>query len=192
MKRKLSGGNKMVQELELVLEKICVEYGERLTGSLTNQQVANFTAAYFNSNGYRVELQEFPCLDWRVGKVELLLNGRKINAKPSYYTPGCQVEADYVKLASVEELEKSSLQNRIAVLHGQLAVEQLMPKSFTFYNPEHHQKIIGLLEEKEPLAIVAVVNDDISIFEDGDFDIPSVYVAGAEEDSKSYFKKCYL
>ena len=51
-----------------------------------------------------------------------------------------------------------------------------MPKSFSFYNSEHHQKIISLLEEKKPSAIVTIVDNDISIFEDGDFDIPSVYV----------------
>jgi aminopeptidase YwaD len=60
-----------------------------------------------------------------------------------------------------------------------------MPKNFQFYNPEHHQHIVRLLEEKAPAAIVAAtsVNPGIAgalypfpLIEDGDFDIPSVYM----------------
>ncbi|MFW6265126.1 MAG: M28 family peptidase, partial [Bacillota bacterium] len=167
----------IINELKEVLEKICLEYGERLTGSKKNKEIANYAKSYFQKNGYNVELQRFSCIDWKEEGVELYCNGEQLNAKASYYTNPCQLEAEYLALNSIEGLESSELEGRIAVLYGELTVEQLMPKSFSFYNPEHHQKIIRLLEEKNPAAIVTIVQNGTSIFEDGDFDIPSVYVS---------------
>jgi aminopeptidase YwaD len=169
--------SKNMEELQNVMEKIVLEFGERLTGSLKNKEIAEYTKSYFKENGYSVEEQIFSCIDWNEEGVELLCNGKKISADPSYYSPGCQVEAEYVKLSTIDDLEKSYLENKIAVLFGALTAEQIMPKSFAFYNPEHHQKIINLLEKKKPAAIITVVDNDTSVFEDGDFDIPSVYVS---------------
>ncbi|MGM0414205.1 MAG: M28 family metallopeptidase, partial [Bacillota bacterium] len=97
-----------------------------------------------------------------------------------YYSKACELEAEFVKLTTIEELAKSDLQDKIAVLSGELTEEQLMPKSFTFYNPERHQRIISLLEQKAPQAIITVVDNDTSVFEDGDFQIPSAYISKAE------------
>jgi aminopeptidase YwaD len=64
-----------------------------------------------------------------------------------------------------------------------------MPKRFPFYNPASHQRIIALLEAKQPCAIVAATTQDAGmvggispfpLIEDGDFDIPSVYTDAAE------------
>lgn len=175
---------KNVNELKSLLEKIILEFGERLTGSLKNKKTAKYAKSYFEKNGYDVEEQSFSCIDWNENGVKLLFNGKKISAKASYYSSGCQVEAEYVKLSTISDLEKSNLENKIAVLFGELTAEQLMPKSFNFYNPEHHQKIIRLLEKKNPTAIVTVVDNDTSVFEDGDFDIPSVYVSKDKGEKK--------
>ena len=54
--------------------------------------------------------------------------------------------------------------------------------------PEHHQKIIALLDKKQPAAIVTATGRNPALmgalypyplFEDGDFDIPSVYCTDA-------------
>jgi aminopeptidase YwaD len=64
-----------------------------------------------------------------------------------------------------------------------------MPKNFPFYNPEHHQRILGLLEQKRPLAILAATSRDpalaggvypFPLIEDGDFDIPSLHMTDLE------------
>jgi aminopeptidase YwaD len=77
------------------------------------------------------------------------------------------------------------------VLRGDIAKEQLMPKNFPFYNPDHHRHIIHLLETQKPQAIVAATSRDVMmvgsqypfpLFEDGDFDIPSVYMTEEEGD----------
>lgn len=86
---------------------------------------------------------------------------------------------------TVESLEKAELDNRIVLLYGEIAAHQLMPKNFPFYNPDEHRHIISLLEQKQPLAIITATGRDVEmvgsvypfpLFEDGDFDIPSVYM----------------
>ena len=75
------------------------------------------------------------------------------------------------------------------MLCGEIAKEQLMPKHFPFYNPEHHQRITNLLESKAPLATITATarNPELAggmypfpMIEDGDFDIPSVYMKDVE------------
>ncbi|MBC6498319.1 M28 family peptidase [Weissella confusa] len=63
---------------------------------------------------------------------------------------------------------------RICVLTGELTAEVLMPKNFTFYNPESHQQIIAALESGEPAAIISVSHSDepTAVIQDGDFEIP--------------------
>jgi aminopeptidase YwaD len=74
-------------------------------------------------------------------------------------------------------------------LHGELTKEQLMPKNFVFYNPLEHQQLIATLEEKAPEAILCATDRDgavaggvypFPLIEDGDFQIPSVYMTGEE------------
>ena len=82
------------------------------------------------------------------------------------------------------ELERTDYAGKLLLLHGEISAEQMMPKNFVFYNPEHHQRIIALLEQKKPAAIIASTGRNpelvgalypFPLFVDGDFDIPSVY-----------------
>jgi aminopeptidase YwaD len=80
-------------------------------------------------------------------------------------------------------------EGKLLLVSGDLAEEQLMPKNFIFYNPEEHQEIIALLEEKKPSAILTATGRNASLaggvypfplIEDGDFHIPSVYLTEEE------------
>jgi len=73
----------------------------------------------------------------------------------------------------------------ILLLRGSLAKEQLMPKNFPFYNPDEHREIIGCLERKQPVAILAATGRDpgmaggvtpFPLIEDGDFTIPCAHM----------------
>lgn len=170
----------LLEELKKVLNHICIKIGERPTGSKANRELETYARNYFENNGFNIELQQFECIDWENQGARLIFNDQELKAKPSYYTKSCDLEAEFIKLTTIEELANSDLQDKIAVLSGELTEEQLMPKSFTFYNPERHQRIISLLEEKASQAIITVVDNDISVLEDGDFQIPSVYISKAE------------
>jgi aminopeptidase YwaD len=97
---------------------------------------------------------------------------------------GCDVLAELVAVSSAVELEHMDCQGKILLMHGDICAEQLMPKKFVFYNPEHHQQLIALLEKKKPAAIITATGRNpelvgalypFPLFVDGDFDIPSVY-----------------
>jgi aminopeptidase YwaD len=99
------------------------------------------------------------------------------------------VEAQLVSASNVNELAGLDVAGKILLLHGDIAKEQLMPKNFVFYNPEEHQRIIALLEKGKPVAIVCATGRNSAVaggvypfplIEDGDFDIPSVYMTEEE------------
>jgi len=104
--------------------------------------------------------------------------------RTSPYSMGCDVTADLVTASTVEELEECACRGKMLLLKGPISAEQLMPKNFVFYNPDHHQRIYALLEEKRPAAIITATQRNpelvgalypFPMIEDGDFDIPSVY-----------------
>ncbi|UCH43810.1 MAG: M28 family peptidase, partial [Dehalococcoidales bacterium] len=99
-------------------------------------------------------------------------------------SPPCDVTTELVTVSTVEELEDCRCTGKILSMRGDICSEQLMPKNFVFYNPDHHKKIYTLLEEKKPAAIVTATERKpelvgalypFPLIEDGDFDIPSVY-----------------
>jgi aminopeptidase YwaD len=110
-----------------------------------------------------------------------------VHASP--YSLGGAARAPLAVVSTVEELEAAPLSGRIALLRGEIAREQLMPKNFTFYNPDEHKRIVRALEAAQPLAIVAATgrNPELAgavypfpLIEDGDFDIPSAYMTDVE------------
>jgi aminopeptidase YwaD len=110
-------------------------------------------------------------------------------AFPSPYSNGGAATAPLAVASSMSDLETVEATGRILLLHGEIAREQLMPKNFPFWNPEEHQRIIALLEAKQPAAIIAATarNPELAgavypfpLIEDGDFDIPSAYMTEEE------------
>jgi aminopeptidase YwaD len=111
----------------------------------------------------------------------------EVSAGP--YSLGVQAEAPLAVAATLDELEAVEAEDRILLVRGALAREQLMPVNFPFYNPEEHRRITALLREKRPLAIAAATsrNPELAgavypfpLIEDGDFEIPSVYMTEEE------------
>jgi aminopeptidase YwaD len=97
---------------------------------------------------------------------------------------GCAVSSEITAVSSLDGLAASSCEDRILLMHGAICDEQLMPKNFVFYNPEHHQRTIALLEKKRPAAIVAATKKSpdmvgalypFPLIIDGDFNIPAAY-----------------
>jgi aminopeptidase YwaD len=91
----------------------------------------------------------------------------------------------------MDELAAIEADGRLLLLRGELAAEQLTPKNYPFYQVEAHQDIIRLLEEKRPAAILTATGRNpalagavypFPLIEDGDFDIPSVYLTDVEGD----------
>ncbi len=162
------------------LKVLCENIGPRPVGSSNNQKAVSYIEKVLKDNGFTVEQQPFDCIEWSAGKASLHISGKEISVRPSDYTLPCDVKADLCTIGSLQELEKAQLQGHIALLHGSLVYEPLMPKNFTFYNPEEHQQIIHLLEKKKPAAILTYAFKEgtpVPIITDGDFDIPCAVIS---------------
>lgn len=159
--------------------------------------------------GFDVSRTEFDCIEWGYGEASLEVAGESGNTalKPSArgestgaapeagagryqahvgpYSLACDIRATLTVATAVEELETESIRGTIVLLHGDIAGGQLMPKNFTFYNPDSHKRIIAALEEHGPAAVIAATGKDpqmvgsqypFPLLEDGDFDIPNAYM----------------
>ena len=179
----------LTDRVEKYLHRLCVEIPSRRVGSQGNQAATAFFAQILESFGFQTERPEVECMDWTQSGARLTVGNDRFNAQPSPYSLGCRVSAPLAVVSTVKELETIEAAGKVLLLHGEIAREQLMPKNFPFYNPEEHQRIIHLLEAKAPPAIIAATsrNPELAgavypfpLIEDGDFDIPSVYMTEEE------------
>jgi len=160
------------------LKTLCAEIPERCVGSQGNRAATSFFEKEISSFGWKTSKQEFDAIDWKDGGVILKVEDKIFSAFVSPYSLGCEVKSELIPISSINELEKSDLNGKIVLLHGDIAKEQIMPKNFVFYNPEHHKTIISLLEESGVNVIIAATGMNSStaggvypfpLIEDGDF-----------------------
>lgn len=166
------------------LHKICEVKPNRRTGSVGNKNATNYVAEILKKNGYSVDTDVFSSLDYKIEHVSLSLGNKKFDVYNSPYSLGCDISAELVSVSTIEELEDIFCMNKILLMKDEICSEQLMPKNFIFYNPDHHKKICALLEEKQPAAIITATAKKpelvgalypFPLIVDGDFDIPSIY-----------------
>ncbi len=173
------------------LDKLCNVIKERPVGSVGNREAADFIKKEMALLGWEVETPEFDVLDWHDGGAVLSAGSEKFVVSASPYSPGYFGEAELVSVTNVIELSKADAAGKILFLHGEVAAEPLMPKNFVFYNPDEHQEIIAFLERSGARAIICATGRNAALaggvypfplIEDGDFEIPSVYMT--EEEGK--------
>ena len=166
------------------LESLCQVQPNRRTGSAGNREATDFFARVVKDFGYDVDITPFRCLDNIGGPSTLESNSLSFPVFTSPYSNSCSISSKLVTVATMAELENCSCRGRILLMSGEICEEQLMPKNFVFYNPEHHQRTIALLEAKKPAAIITATkkNPDLvgalypfPLILDGDFDIPVAY-----------------
>ncbi len=172
-----------------ILQTLCIEIPNRDVGTAGNRRAADYFADTIATYDFETNRQEFDCLEWVHGAAELSVDGESFQVQVSPYSLGCTLHAPLTTVETAPELASAYLKDTILLLHGEIAKEQLMPKNFPFYNPEHHQQIYQLLEEKAPLAIISATarNPEVAggvypfpLIEDGDFNIPTAIITDLE------------
>jgi len=171
------------------LNIFCTEIAERCVGSPGNIEATDFFEETMTSLNWETVTSEFPAMDWEDNGASLRAGEKEFDVFASPYSKGCNVTAQLVSAGSISELETLQAEGKVILLHGEIAREQLMPKNFVFYNPESHQKTVSLLENSGAKAIICATGRNAALaggvypfplIEDGDFDIPSVYMTGEE------------
>ena len=173
-----------VAKASSIMRSLCSVQPNRRTGSPGNRDATDFFASAIGQHGYEVNATPFDCLDYVRGEAVLAHDDRTYDIHISPYSLGCDVSVGLIVASTEEELESCDCEGRILLLKGPISSEQLMPKNFVFYNPEHHQRLIALLEDKRPAGIITATErkpDQVGalypfpLIVDGDFGIPSVY-----------------
>ncbi len=174
----------LLESAEHHLRSFCSVQPNRRTGSPGNREATGYFEQVVRSLGFVPESAEIPCLDWSCRGCSLTGAGIEYPIEASPYSIGCDIDAPLVTAATREELESRDCSNRILLLTGALTAEQLMPKNFTFYNPDHHRKLYELLERKRPQAIIAATRRNpesagalypFPFINDGDLTIPCAH-----------------
>ena len=169
---------------QLYLTTLCSVEPNRRTGSPGNRAATDFFADTIDPHGYEIDAAPFECQDYICGGSFLTLGEDSYEVYASPYSLGCEVQAEMVTVSTMGELENTDITGKILLLTGEICSEQLMPKNFVFYNPEHHQKIIALLEGGKPSGIITATERNpeqvgalypFPLIVDGDFNIPCVY-----------------
>ncbi len=173
------------------LDKLCNVIKERPVGSAGNREAAGFIEQELAQLSWETETPEFEAIDWQDEGAVLSAGNETFHVSASPYSTGFSGEAELVSVTNAVELSKADAAGKILFLHGAIAAEQLMPKNFVFFNPDEHKEIIALLEQSGARAIICATGRNAALagglypfplIEDGDFDIPSVYMT--EEEGK--------
>ncbi len=171
------------------LHRLCVDIPTRTVGTQGNRDATAYVSALLRTLGWEVETPGFQCMDWSESGVDLKAGATSFEAFASPFTLAALVSAPLIVAGDIGELEGADMAGKVVLLRGELVREQLAPKNFPWWNPEEHQRIIAALERGRPAAIVAATsrNPELAgavypfpLIEDGDFDIPSVYMTEEE------------
>ena len=174
----------LISKSAVYLKTLCSVKPNRRTGSAGNRQATDFFADTLIPFGYEIDVAPFDCLDHASSGAQLSHADQSFEVFVSPYSLDCDVTTELIVISTPEELEMAECEGKLLLLRDPISSEQLMPKNFIFYNPEHHKNIIALLENKQPAGIIAATSRQpelvgalypFPLFVDGDFDIPSVY-----------------
>lgn len=160
-------------------------FPDRHVGGPGNRAATELFASRITECGFDVVRTEFDCLEWEFGEAALSAGTLRFDAHVGPYSHPCDLTAPLVAVGSVEDLESDSVRGAIVLLHGEIASGQVMPRNFTFYNPDSHKRVLRALDEFAPAAVVAATGRDpqmvggqypFPLFEDGDLGLPNAYM----------------
>jgi aminopeptidase YwaD len=176
--------NEYYAKAKSYLNTLCSVTPNRRVGSLGNRVATDFFANKVSSWGYTIDTAPFKCIDYESDVPSLVSKESSFEVDISPFSLGCDAQAELMVASTIDELEECTCHDKILLLKGKICAEQLMPKNFVFYNPDHHKRIYAILEQKQPKAIITATSKNpqmvgniypFPLINDGDFDVPSVY-----------------
>lgn len=164
-------------------------YPDRHVGSPGNIAATRLFSETLAGWGFEVRTTPFDCVEWEFGEAELRVGELSFALHVGPYSLPCAATGPLVAIDTVDALEAVETPGAVLLLHGAIAKAQVMPKNFTFYNPDSHKRIVTALESARPAAVIAATAKDpemvgsqypFPLFEDGDLDVPNAYMRDIE------------
>ncbi|MDO5523265.1 MAG: M28 family peptidase [Bacteroidia bacterium] len=181
--------NILTETVKKHLQVLCEQIGERRVGSAENRRATDYAQKVLSDLGWETTATELSVIDWSTGGAALTCGNQSFEVFSSHYALGCRAKGELLAIDTIGRLEQTDMTDKIILLHGEIAAEQIAPKKFPFWNPQEHQHLISVLEKGKPLALVTATSRNAALaggvypfplFEDGDFDIPSVFMKDTE------------
>lgn len=166
-----------------------VSHPDRHVGGPGNRAATEYFARCLGGLGFQVSTTQFDCIEWEFGEAAIDTADEVFSAEVGPYSEPLDARAVLSAASSVEQLESEAIRGTFVLLHGEVAKSQIMPRNFTFYNPDSHKRIIRALDEFAPAAVIAATGRDpqmvgsqypFPLFEDGDLGFPSAYLTDLE------------
>jgi aminopeptidase YwaD len=179
----------LTEKIKSHLQVLCSEIGERRVGSEENRKATDYAKKVLAESGWQIETTELSVIDWTTDGATLTCGEKSFEAFSSHYSLGCSAKGELLAIDTISKLEQAEINDKIVLLYGEIASQQIAPKKFPFWNPEEHQHLISVLEEGKPQTIITATERNSALaggvypfpmFEDGDFDIPSVFMKDTE------------
>lgn len=179
----------LLKKAEEHMHYLCSVLPDRRVGGEGNRLATTYLKEKIEGSGWITEETILRVTDWSTRGARLDCGPLSFEVLSSPYSNGCSVRGELVTVENYDDLQTKDISGKIVLLYGMIAKEQIMPKNFVFYNPEEHRQIIAALEEKRPAALICATGRDpacaggvypFPLFEDGDFDIPSVFMKDTE------------
>jgi len=179
----------LTEKIKSHLQVLCADIGERRVGSEQNRKATEYAQKMLEEFGWQTEKTELSVIDWTTNGATLTCNGQSFEVFSSHYSLGCSAKGKLLAIDTIDKLEQTEIYDKIVLLYGKIASQQIAPKKFPFWNPEEHQHLVSILEKGKPQAIITATERNSAVaggvypfpmFEDGDFDIPSVFMKDTE------------
>jgi len=174
----------LVSVIERHLDALVTGHPDRHVGRPGNLAANDYAEAVLREHGWAVDSVDFEALDCDTGAAQLRISGRDFDIEPGPCTMPAQATAPLLPIESLAALERADPAGAIVLLHGDIAADQLFPKSFDFVDAPEHRRIYELLETGGPVAVISATGRGggmdgarypYPLIEDGDFDIPNAY-----------------
>lgn len=174
----------LVSIVERHLDVLVSRHPDRHLGGPGNEAANIHAEAVFIEHGWPVTSIDFEALDCDSGPAVLAIGGQGFDVQAGPYTTPVQVRAPLLAIDTLDALEHAEIGGAIVLLHGDIAADQLFPKSFDFVDAPDHRRIYELLETGAPAAVIGATGHGggmggglypYPLIEDGDFDIPNAY-----------------
>ena len=118
----------LLRKCEDYLKTLCVDIIERCVGSEGNRQATYFLEKVFSQNDWETEMVEFDAIDWEQDGATLRSVSDSFDVLVSPYSTGFRGEGVLVPASTIEELSSIDAEDKIILLHGEIAREQLCPE----------------------------------------------------------------
>jgi len=166
------------------LDALCLSHPDRHVGGPGVAAANDLFASAVSAAGWSVERIGFDCVDWTHIEAHLSVRGAKWSLHVGPYSPPYSGEAPLVGIATVEAVEALESPGAILLLHGQIAAEQVTPRSYPFYQMDAHLRLLAALDRAAPAAVIAATDrtpvaaalHPFPLFEDADLGFPSAYL----------------